>query len=437
MKAFISALLGYDPKGEDCEGGILGVVKAHYGCVEAQGRGSLHCHMLVWLEGGLDPNELKRRIVDEGDSVFRDRLLAFLDDSISNAIPTDPGEDVTVMSSEHHPCSVRGETIGKHSTEGDFRRARQKDLHHLVKNCQSHRHTATCYKYWRGPPDPRECRFDLDESHFCPESYIDVENEEICLRCLDGLVNNFNETIIEAIRCNMDIKFIGSGASAKAILYYITDYISKTQLKTHVAFAALELAVQKLGEYNPSEDDFTTRAKRLLQKCAYTMISHQELSAQQVYHFTSHSYRNLHIDKILPSPECRYDRQDDNEGEVSNGNEDLQDREFPLDGEDENSEGIMHSESRDDDDDQHDTENEISAEEVTISVDDDGNVTGKANQVLDYELRGPALDNLCTTWNQKAISSKSDLQSDVWFPFQLVQAYLGGIGHKRDRDIVD
>ena len=36
----------------------------------------------------------------------------------------------------------------------------------------------------------------------------------------------------------MDIK------SAKAILYYITDYISKAQLK---AYAALELAIKKLG----------------------------------------------------------------------------------------------------------------------------------------------------------------------------------------------
>jgi hypothetical protein len=47
----------------------------------------------------------------------------------------------------------------------------------------------------------------------------------------------------------MDIKFIGSGASAKEILYYITDYITKSQLKTHAAFSMLELAVKKLGEF--------------------------------------------------------------------------------------------------------------------------------------------------------------------------------------------
>ncbi|KAJ7839679.1 hypothetical protein B0H14DRAFT_2313180, partial [Mycena olivaceomarginata] len=104
------------------------------------------------------------------------------------------------------------------------------------------------------------------------------------------------------IRCNMDIKFIGSGPTAKAVLYYITDYITKSQLQAHVAYAALELAVNKLEEFNPKEDDLTSRAKRLLQRCAHSMISKQELSGQQVAsyltdyedHFTSHQFTNVY-----------------------------------------------------------------------------------------------------------------------------------------------
>ncbi len=118
----------------------------------------------------------------------------------------------------------------------------------------------------------------------------------------------------------MDIKFIGSGASAKAVLYYITDYITKSQLKAHVAYAALEFSsFSKLGVPDPDDDDITIRAKKLLQKCAFAMISHQELSAQQVCsylmdygdHYTSHEYRNLYWDCLekfindeMPSPEC-------------------------------------------------------------------------------------------------------------------------------------
>ena len=60
----------------------------------------------------------------------------------------------------------------------------------------------------------------------------------------------------------MDIKFIGSGSAAKAILYYITNYITKPQLKMHVAYSALELSVKKLGEYNAGEDELTVQAKK-------------------------------------------------------------------------------------------------------------------------------------------------------------------------------
>ncbi len=109
-------------------------------------------------------------------------------------------------------------------------------------------------------------------------------------------------------------------ARLRKLSCYITDYITKSQLKTHLAYAALELSVKKLGEYDPNEDEITMRAKRLLQRCAYTMLSHQELSAQQVSsylmdyedHFKSHSFQGLYwtsfesyIDSQDPSPECK------------------------------------------------------------------------------------------------------------------------------------
>ncbi|KAH7931041.1 hypothetical protein BV22DRAFT_1101407 [Leucogyrophana mollusca] len=427
MKAFISAVLGYDPKQEDTEGGVLGVVKAYYGCVEAQGRGTLHCHMMVWLEGGLDPNEIKERVVNKGDVEFRDRLLAFLDDSITNSVIADPDPDLTVPASSHHPCSVRGvhNSVSEHGIEKE----RQKDMHHLSRCCQYHSHSATCYKYWKGPPARRECRFDLDEANFCANSHFDYDTDEICLRCLDGMVNNFNETILEAVRCNMDIKFIGSGASAKAIMYYITDYITKSQLKAHVAYAALELSVKKLGEYDASEDNLTVRAKQLLRKCAYAMISHQELSAQQVCsylmdfedHFTSHNYRNIYwtsferyIDGVDPSPECYRrsatgDRPHDfpatSEQNLCENEDDDQtnDDEYLCDtnaaaGETDNVIEEM-------------ADNGLSSEEVGVATDDSGHLVAKGNQVVDYQLRGDAFNDLTCSWT---VATKVPLMRLLW-----------------------
>ena len=178
---------------------------------------------------------------------------------------------------------------------------RMKDINRLAEHVQRHKHSHMCYKHYK-PGDARTCRFDLKEKNFCAESSVDPETGQICLRCLDGLVNNFNMTILEAVRCNMDIQFIGSGESAKAMIYYITDYITKSQLKSHVAYAALQLAVKKCETVDDTDDDFVIRSKRLLQKCAYALISHQEMSAQQVAsylmgfedHFTSHDFGQLY-----------------------------------------------------------------------------------------------------------------------------------------------
>ena len=291
---------------------------------------------------------------------------------------------------------------------------RQKDLHHLVKCCQVHKHSRTCYKYWKGPPNPKECRFDLDENNICPETTFDMESGEICFRCLDGLVNNFNETILEAIRCNMDIKFIGSGPAAKAVTYYITNYITKSQLKTHIAYAALELAVKKLGVFCPDDDEVTMRAKKMLQKCAFSMISHQELSAQQVAsylmdyedHFTSHLYRNLYwtsfealINREQHSPEC-YETLKSNDVETSTAEEpedSLNDSDQRID--ESEIESIIDDESDADELDRNEaSNNENVDEEVTIAVQASGDLIAKATQVADYQLRDKKLEGL-SVWD--------------------------------------
>ena len=250
MMVFIRTVLGYTDSASESLDRVLGCVSAYYSCVEAQGCGSLHCHMLVWLTGSLNCDQIRDCVQREGDTEFRDRLLAFLDDTISTSIPNDPLPDIDAAYSCHHPCSVRGPCLNNVDIQN---RCLQlvKDIHFLATSCQQHKHTSTCFKYWKGPLEPRECRFGLNEKNYMARSFIDDATGDINLCYLDGMVNRYNPTILECLHCNMDIQFVGSGSSAKAVLYYITDYITKTQLKAHVAYSVLDVAVNKLGEYDP------------------------------------------------------------------------------------------------------------------------------------------------------------------------------------------
>lgn len=234
------------------------------------------------------------------DTSWGKRLLDYLDDTITNVVPEDPIPDVSTLWDDKDPCTLRGVDLEIANVQERLA-LRMKDVNRLAGRVQRHRHSHTCYKYYK-PGSARNCRFDLKEENFRSTSAIEPETGQIALRCLDGLVNNFNMTILEAVRCNMDIQFIGSGESAKAMIYYVTDYITKSQLKAHVSYAALQVAVKKCESIDDTDDDFTVRSKRLLQKSAYALISHQELSAQQVAsylmgyedHFTSHRFNCLY-----------------------------------------------------------------------------------------------------------------------------------------------
>ena len=419
LKAFISTVLGYEAMRKDLTGGVLGLVKAHYGCVEAQGRGTLHCHMLVWLEGALNPNEIRDRIVKDGDMEWGKRLIGFLDDVILNVIPEDPDPSLEIPSSLHHPCNVRGVNLNEPDVALRLK-SRLKDLHLLAKECQIHSHTKTCYKHQK-KGKAMECRFDHDENNFREVSEFDPETGELSLRCLQGMVNNFNTAMLEAIRCNMDIKFIGSGESAKAILYYVTNYITKTDLKTHVAFAALELAVKKLGEFDPNVDEGTLRAKRMLQKCAYAMVSHQELSAQQVAaylvgggdHYTSHRFQNLYwtafegsVNAERSSPECYKTKHTEESDDVEPPQQRCHSRN--LDNDNEAEDGENNTEDDNDDnavaevtDDEIDT-NEADDDDVHIAFSRTGDATERTTQVTNYRFRAKELDHL-SVWEFVAI----------------------------------
>ncbi|CAF3735229.1 unnamed protein product [Rotaria sordida] len=60
-------------------GGVLGPIKAYFGTVESQGRGSLHLHLLIWLDHDMKLADMKDKIQNAD---FRERLKAYLEDII-------------------------------------------------------------------------------------------------------------------------------------------------------------------------------------------------------------------------------------------------------------------------------------------------------------------------------------------------------------------
>ena len=131
---------------------------------------------------------------------------------------------------------------------------------------------------------------------------IDPESGEIKMRRSHPMINNFNQSLICVCRCNMDIKFIWSGTDAKALVYYCTDYITKTTLSFHDTFSLVQKAIAP-NDSSMITESSVDKARKLVLRCYNSLASQQELSGVQAAthlldhgdHYTSHAFANIFL----------------------------------------------------------------------------------------------------------------------------------------------
>ena len=141
-----------------------------------------------------------------------------------------------------------------------------------------------------------------------PVSTIDPDTGHISMRRSDPWINNFNEYLIATCRSNMDIKFIWSGSDAKALVYYITDYVTKMSLSFHDTFALVQRSVTSLKNLWDQTDNENAieKSRKLVLRCYNALASQQELSGVQVAsylmnwddHYTTHKFQALYLFQI-------------------------------------------------------------------------------------------------------------------------------------------
>ncbi|KAI6002587.1 hypothetical protein F5J12DRAFT_722853, partial [Pisolithus orientalis] len=279
--------------------GLLGRCSVYYAMVEAQGCGTLHCHLLVWVEGNPDPNQLRSRIHDDG--TFKSSIISWLEDTIKCKFPgmmniEDPPFD-------EHDIDPHLENVPQVIALDDETFATEfwKFVKWLAIKCNWPQHTATCYKHLKpgevGGND--NCCMHINGTVWSFTG-INPDTKSILLRQLHPWINNFNDVIIYLLQCNMDIKYIGSGSTAKVLTYFINDYIAKDELKVHVGLQALQSAIESHCECFCNESIFSDEFhnKNLLTKTVNAMTGRQEISHQQVMsyligggdHYAAHEF---------------------------------------------------------------------------------------------------------------------------------------------------
>lgn len=158
------------------------------------------------------------------------------------------------------------------------------------------------------------------------------------------------------------------------------------------------------SEYDPEDGELTLQAKELIRKSAHAMISHQELSAQQVSsylldlgdHYTSHQFQNLfwtlfekYFEEMLLGLRCATKYSINVDGDSTNKQptevENLEDNHLEL----------SLDESNEEDSTDKLAEQVLDVDEVGITTDQEGVLVPKANQVQNYHLRSKELQGTC------------------------------------------
>lgn len=284
------------------DGGILGHLDGFYGSIEYTERGTLHGHFLIWLKGSVNPSEMRRRL--SNNPAYQEQVFEYFEDAIRHDLPNvhcPELDDPNYNPRTEMPPPVPD--LGSIENEVDLQEA----IHNWngvfvyeVKKCgeklQRHVCKDTCWKYRKD--NLRICRFMFPHEQI-EASYYDEETQSIILVVRDGEVNYHNPYVLIVTRHNHDLKWILSGKSAKAAMFYISDYITKMELKTYQVLSLMSNAVVNI-ENSKERLEGISASKRLLHKCLSQFTRENQIHAQQAARYLRGKGDSICSHKTIP-----------------------------------------------------------------------------------------------------------------------------------------
>ena len=294
VPAVLQCLLGIrqscDGKAVQREKGIFGSVDGYIGTVEAQGRGTLHLHMVIWLTGSVTSSRMKELLLTEQ---FRNQVKRFIGANIKADLPGYVGTEVLTIPKEKNVAFSRPIDPRKDGYEGKSRTKERS----MARTVQVHQCGRACMKVVKNRVVcKRRAPFLLSDSDW-------VKDDGQCgPKRTYGYLNNWCPPILQCIRANHDIKVISNGMETKDIAWYITVYVGKKRKPSSNTSALLAKTFAFHHKDEHIHEDLTKLNKKLIQRCANTLSRQQELSAPEVIsylmgwgdRYESHHYVTIH-----------------------------------------------------------------------------------------------------------------------------------------------
>ena len=309
--------------------GFYGTTSGYYGTVEQQGRLTLHLHMLLWILENLNPEDVREKILSE-NSIWRQKLIDWLEHchkgefitgshtEVSERIgklrnvedyadptmtlPVPPPEpckthiDENLVADGCRSCTASLEWSQKYRNTVDDLLLRS-NVHSCNRGSKKDG-TRKKNKTYAGCMDNKwgkcKARFPRATS---VKSVID-ETGAIIMRKLEPWINTFTPLVTYLLRCNTDVTSLSSGTAIKSVTMYVSDYITKTTLKTHVIFDTIRSVFEKNKGMMSGSLPTKEKARRFMTKVANLLSVKAEMGAPMIAmyllgnpdHYTGHTF---------------------------------------------------------------------------------------------------------------------------------------------------
>jgi hypothetical protein len=255
--------------------GVLGPVSAYFGPVESQGRGTLHLHLLLWLQNAPSADEMRVLLTTEE---FRNKVVAFIRANIRAYLPgLDSAKSVKAIPRDPELAFSRLPDPSSPEYDDELQRSELR----LARSEQIH----TCKRGRCLCPDKhgvlrckRKAPFDC-----APDDFV-LPNGKWGPKRLYEYTNGWHPSILLYVRCNNDAKFLTNGSDTKNITFYITSYATKKQGKCFNLSTVLSQAYAYHMNHLDQKyiDSLRDSQRMLLLRIVHAINREQEISAPMV-----------------------------------------------------------------------------------------------------------------------------------------------------------
>ena len=98
----------------------------------------------------------------------------------------------------------------------------------------------------------------------------------------EPMMNTFTPALSYILRCNHDVTSLLSGTAIKSVIAYVADYITKTPLKTHVMFQAVQNVFEQNTELLGNTSNYKGTTRAIITKVVNALTAALEIGSPMV-----------------------------------------------------------------------------------------------------------------------------------------------------------